>query len=64
VILKGRADIEFKKADAWVWRISVAYYGTREGIKYADSLKGIEFALVKLKPARTISWDYAKDSDS
>lgn len=61
-ILKGRAAIEFKKADAWVRRISIAYYGKREGLKYADSLKGTEFAFVTLKPERIISWDYAKDS--
>ena len=64
VILKGRAEIEFRKADAWVRRISIAYYGTREGARYADSLKGIEFALAKLKPERVISWDYARDSDT
>lgn len=62
VILKGKSTIEFKKADAWLRRLSVAYYGQREGIKYADSLKGIEFAFVTLKPDRIISWDYAKDS--
>jgi PPOX class probable F420-dependent enzyme len=64
VILKGKAAIEMKKADAWVRRLSIAYYGKREGVKYADSLKGIEFAVVTLKPDRIISWDYAKDSDS
>jgi PPOX class probable F420-dependent enzyme len=64
VILKGRAEIEFRKADAWVRRISIAYYGNREGVRYADSLKGTEFALVKLKPERVISWDYARDSDT
>lgn len=62
VILKGSAAIAFKKADAWVRRMSIAYYGKREGIKYADSLKGTEFAFITLKPARIISWDYAKDS--
>jgi len=64
VILKGAAKIEFKKIDAWLHRVSIAYYGKREGIKYADSLKGVEFAFVTLKPKRIISWDYAKDSDS
>ncbi len=62
VILKGRAAIGFKKAHAWVRRVSIAYYGKREGVKYADSLKGTEFAFVTLKPERIISWDYAKDS--
>jgi len=62
VILKGKAAIEFKKADAWLRRLSVAYYGKREGLKYADSLKGMEFAFVTLKPDRVISWDYANDS--
>ena len=60
--LEGKAAIEFKKADAWLRRLSVAYYGQREGLKYADSLKGMEFAFVTLKPDRIISWDYAKDS--
>ena len=50
--LKGKAAIEFKKADAWLRRLSVAYYGKREGLNYADSLKGIEFALVTFKPDR------------
>jgi PPOX class probable F420-dependent enzyme len=62
VILKGKAAIEFKKRDAWLRRLSVAYYGKREGLKYADSLQGLEFAFVTLKPDRIISWDYAKDS--
>ena len=64
VIVKGRAEIKIKKDDARVRRLSIAYYGKREGIKYADSLKGVEFALVTLKPERIISWDYAKDSDA
>jgi len=64
VILKGTATMKFKRADSWVRRLSIAYYGQREGNKYADSLKGVEFAFVSLKPERTISWDYAKDSDS
>ena len=64
VVLKGKGAIEMKKADASVRRMSIAYYGNREGNKYADSLKGIEFAFVKLKPDRIISWDYAKDSDA
>jgi PPOX class probable F420-dependent enzyme len=64
VILKGRAEIEFKRADAWVRRISISYYGKREGLKYADTLKGTEFAFATLRPERVISWDYAKDSDS
>jgi len=64
VILKGTAAIEIKRAAARVRRLSIAYYGQREGIKYADSLKGTEFAFVTLKPDRIISWDYARDSDS
>ena len=62
VILKGSAMIGFKKADAWVRRVSIAYYGQREGVRYADSFKGTEFAFATLKPERIISWDYAKDS--
>ncbi len=64
VILKGTAAIEFKKADAWLRRVSIAYYGKRAGGKFADSLKGTEFGFVTLKPERIISWDYAKDSAS
>jgi PPOX class probable F420-dependent enzyme len=64
VILKGKAEIAFKKADPWVRRLSIAYYGKRAGIGYADSLKGTEFAFVTVKPERTISWDYARDSDT
>lgn len=64
VILKGKATIEFKRIDTWLRRVSVAYYGKRTGLKYADSLKGTEFAFITLKPERIISWDYAKDSDT
>jgi PPOX class probable F420-dependent enzyme len=64
VILKGKVTIELKKADAWIRRLSVAYYGQRAGLKYAESLKGMEFALVTLKPDRIVSWDYAQDSDA
>ena len=48
-------------------RLGTAHLGrvlrSRKGAKSAGSLKGIEFALVKLKPERVISWDYARDSD-
>src|SRR5215469_16223065 len=61
VILKGKAAIEIKQADPWLRRMSVAYYGPREGLKFADSLKGIKFAFVTLKPDRIISFDAARD---
>ena len=64
VILKGKATLEIKMDEAWLRRVSIAYYGQREGVKYADSLKGMELMFVTLKPDRIISWDYATDSDA
>ncbi|HEY6395264.1 MAG TPA: pyridoxamine 5'-phosphate oxidase family protein [Candidatus Binataceae bacterium] len=64
VILKGNARTEMKKDDARIRRMSVAYYGKKKGLAFADSLKGIEFAWIILKPARVVSWDYAKDLDA
>jgi PPOX class probable F420-dependent enzyme len=62
VILKGRARVEIKADHARLTRMAVAYLGKREGIAYANSLKGEKMAVVRLRPSRVISWDYAKES--
>ena len=59
VILKGRATIEVKRNDdARGLRMSTAYLGAKAGRAYHATVKGMEVAVVTLKPERIISWDY------
>jgi PPOX class probable F420-dependent enzyme len=62
VILKGRATMEEKVADELMERMAVAYMGKRAGREYASQFKGQSVVVVRFKPDRVITWDYAKDS--
>jgi hypothetical protein len=62
VILKGRATMEEKMADAMLERMSVAYMGKRAGREYAAQFKDQPVVVVRFKPERVISWDYSKDT--
>jgi PPOX class probable F420-dependent enzyme len=62
VVLKGRVRMKIQTDDARVRRMAVAYLGRRAGEAYARSLRGERMVLVRFKPSRIISWDYAKES--
>jgi PPOX class probable F420-dependent enzyme len=62
VILKGSVTIKQGVDDARLRRMAVAYLGKRNGEAYAKGLKGESVAIVRFKPARVISWDYAQES--
>jgi uncharacterized protein len=61
VILKGRARMEERIDDERLMRMSIAYLGEKDGKAYANSLKGSKVVVVRFKPARVISWDYAQE---
>ena len=61
VVLKGRVEMTEGIDDARVRRMSIAYLGKKNGMAYANSMKGDRMVIVRLKPERTISWDYAKE---
>jgi PPOX class probable F420-dependent enzyme len=62
VILKGRVTMKQGKDDARLRRMAVAYLGKRNGEAYAKGLRGESVAIVRFKPSRVISWDYAQES--
>ncbi len=62
VILKGRVTMSEGVDDARVRRMAIAYLGKRAGEAYARELKGERMVIVRLRPSRTISWDYSKES--
>jgi PPOX class probable F420-dependent enzyme len=62
VILKGTAAMTVGPDDARVKRMAIAYLGTKNGTAYAKSLAGERLVIVRFKPERTISWDYAEES--
>ncbi len=62
VILKGAATMTRGTDDARVKRMAVAYLGKKNGEAYAKSLRGEELVIVRFKPDRVISWDYAQES--
>lgn len=61
VILKGTAKTAAKKAAALIERMAVAYYGAREGKKYAATIRNETLGIISFKPTRMISWDYSRD---
>ena len=61
VILKGRATMEEKVADAMLERMAIAYLGKRAGREYAAQFKAQPVVIVRFKPEHVISWDYAKE---
>lgn len=62
VILKGRVTMSEGTDDARLRRMALAYMGKRAGEAYARELKGERMVIVRLRPSRTISWDYSKES--
>jgi PPOX class probable F420-dependent enzyme len=62
VILKGSVTMTQAKDDARLRRMAIAYLGKRNGEAYAKSLKGETVAIVRFKPSRVVSWDYAQES--
>lgn len=60
VILKGRAALEEKVADALMERMSIAYMGKKAGREYAQQFKGDPVVIVRFKPDHVVSWDYSK----
>ena len=61
VVLKGRAEMEEKVADAMLERMAIAYMGKRAGREYAAQFKGQPVVVVRFTPERVISWDYGKE---
>lgn len=61
VILKGRATLEEKVADALMERMSISYMGKKAGREYAQQFKGEPVVVVRFKPDHVVSWDYSKD---
>lgn len=61
VILKGTVSMTEGQDDARVKRMAIAYLGKKNGEAYAKSLKGERLVVVRFKPERTISWDYAEE---
>lgn len=62
VILKGRVTMSEGTDDARLRRMAVAYLGKRAGESYARDLKGERLVIVRLRPSRTISWNYDSES--
>jgi len=62
VILKGTVAMTEGTDDARVKRMAIAYLGKRDGTAYAKSLAGERLVIVRFKPERTISWDYAEET--
>jgi len=62
VILKGTVSMTEAADDARVKRMAVAYLGKKNGEAYAKSLTGERLVIVRFRPQRTISWDYAEES--
>jgi len=59
-ILKGRVTMTEGTDDARMKRMAVAYLGKKAGKAYAKSLRGESLVIVRFKPERVISWDYAE----
>jgi PPOX class probable F420-dependent enzyme len=62
VVLKGRVTMEEKVDDKRTGRMAIAYLGKKMGKRYAKSMAGQKGVVVRFKPERTISWDYAEES--
>ena len=42
--------------------MSIAYLGPKAGPAYHNTVKGMEVAVVTLKPDHIVSWDYGKEA--
>jgi PPOX class probable F420-dependent enzyme len=60
VVIYGRASMAVRTDAARTQRMAVAYLGESIGTRYADSLRGERLVVVRVKPDRVISWDYAR----
>jgi PPOX class probable F420-dependent enzyme len=62
-VLKGKVTMEEKGDDAKrTERMSISYLGKKMGKRYAKSMSGQKVVVVRFKPDRIISWDYAEES--
>lgn len=60
VIVWGQASVTVDTDDERLRRMAVRYQGQRSGEAYADSLRGVRMAIIRLRPERVISWDYGR----
>jgi len=60
VVIYGQASMEARTDEERTRRMAVAYLGEGIGNRYADSLSGERLVVVRVKPDRVISWDYAR----
>lgn len=60
VVIYGRASMEVRTDADRTRRMAVAYLGESIGNRYADSLRGERLVVVRVRPQRAISWDYAR----
>ena len=60
-VLKGRVTMTEAKDDARLKRMAVHYLGKRTGERYAKAMGGSPVVIVRFKPDRVISWDYAQE---
>jgi len=62
VILKGRVTMEERNDSDGTFRMAVAYLGEKLGRAYAKSLAAETVVVVRFRPTRVISWDYAQEA--
>ncbi|HUA36636.1 MAG TPA: TIGR03618 family F420-dependent PPOX class oxidoreductase [Candidatus Binataceae bacterium] len=62
VVLKGRVTMEEKIDDKRTERMAIEYLGKKMGKRYAKSMSGEKVVVIRFKPERTISWDYAEEA--
>jgi PPOX class probable F420-dependent enzyme len=62
VILKGRVTMEERNDSDGTLRMAVAYLGEKLGRAYAKSLAAETVVVVRFRPTRVISWDYAQEA--
>ena len=62
VILKGRVTMEERVDSARTLRMAIAYLGEKLGTAYAKSLGVEKVVVVRFRPERVISWDYAEEA--
>jgi PPOX class probable F420-dependent enzyme len=60
IVIYGRANLEVRTDEERTRRMAVAYLGEAIGSRYADSLRAERLVVVRVKPDRVISWDYAR----
>jgi PPOX class probable F420-dependent enzyme len=62
VILKGRVTMEERVDSERTLRMAIAYLGEKLGRAYAKSLEGEKVVIVRFRPERVVSWDYAEEA--